>query len=61
MKRLAGLVLFSVPSVVFAETIALTGGTIHPVSGPDIGKGTVVITDGKIAAVGANVTAPAGA
>ncbi|HMA16956.1 MAG TPA: amidohydrolase family protein [Thermoanaerobaculia bacterium] len=61
MKRLSGAVLFAVASVVSAETIALTGGTIHPVSGPDIGKGTVVITDGKIAAVGANVTAPAGA
>lgn len=61
MKRLAGAVLFAVASVVSPETIALTGGTIHPVSGPDVPKGTVVITDGKIAAVGANVTAPAGA
>ena len=60
MKRLAGAVLLTVASVVSAETIALTGGTIHPVSGPEIPKGTVVITDGKIAAVGASVTVPTG-
>jgi imidazolonepropionase-like amidohydrolase len=61
LKPLAGAVLLSVASALSAETIALTGGTIHPVSGPDVPKGTVVITDGKIAAVGANVTIPAGA
>jgi imidazolonepropionase-like amidohydrolase len=44
-----------------AETIALVGGTVHPVSGPDVIKGTVVISDGKIAAVGANVVVPEGA
>src|SRR5262249_57503772 len=44
-----------------AETIVLTGATIHPVSGPDIPNGTVVIRDGKIAAVGAAVEVPAGA
>src|SRR5262249_54344607 len=44
-----------------AETIAITGATIHPVSGPDIPNGTVVVRDGKIAAVGAAVEIPAGA
>ena len=44
-----------------AETIAITGATIHPVSGPDIPNGTVVIRDGKIGAVGAAVEIPAGA
>src|SRR4030081_1728493 len=44
-----------------AQTIAITGGKVYPVSGPPIENGTVVITNGKIAAVGANVPIPAGA
>ena len=44
-----------------AQTVAITGATIHPVSGPRIENGTIVITNGKIAAVGANVAVPAGA
>jgi imidazolonepropionase-like amidohydrolase len=41
--------------------IAIVGGTVHTASGPDIPGGTVVIQGGKIAAVGAGVTAPADA
>ena len=44
-----------------AQTIAITGGTVYPVSGPKIEHGTVVVRDGKIVAVGANVSVPAGA
>src|SRR3954464_4275207 len=44
-----------------AQTIAITGGKVYPVSGPPIENGTVVITNGKIVAVGANVAIPAGA
>src|SRR5579862_3866513 len=44
-----------------AQTIAITGGTVYPVSGPKIEHGTVIIRDGKITAVGANVSVPAGA
>src|SRR5947207_2189703 len=44
-----------------AQTIAITGGKVYPVSGPVIENGTVVITNGKIAAVGANVPIPPGA
>ena len=44
-----------------AQTVAITGGTVYPVSGPAIKNGTVVITNGKITAVGANVAVPAGA
>src|SRR5262249_43878698 len=51
--------LFAASSA-FAETIVLTGATIHPVSGPDIPNGTVVIRDGKIAAIGATAEVPAG-
>jgi imidazolonepropionase-like amidohydrolase len=44
-----------------AQTIAITGGKVYPVSGPPIENGTVIITNGKIAAVGASVAIPAGA
>jgi imidazolonepropionase-like amidohydrolase len=44
-----------------AQTIAITGGTVYPVSGPKIERGTVVIVNGKITAVGANVSVPSGA
>jgi imidazolonepropionase-like amidohydrolase len=44
-----------------AQTIAITGGKVYPVSGPPIENGTVIITNGKIAAVGANVPIPVGA
>jgi imidazolonepropionase-like amidohydrolase len=44
-----------------AQTIAITGGTVYPVSGPKIENATVLVRDGKITAVGANVAVPAGA
>ena len=44
-----------------AQVIAITGGTVYPVSGPRIENATVLIRDGKIAAVGATVDIPAGA
>ncbi len=44
-----------------AQTIAITGGKVYPVSGPPIENGTVIIINGKISAVGANVPIPAGA
>ncbi|HVF58425.1 MAG TPA: amidohydrolase family protein [Thermoanaerobaculia bacterium] len=45
-----------------AETLAIVGGTVHTV-GPQgtIEGGTVVVRDGKIAAVGRDVAVPAGA
>src|SRR5256885_7584617 len=44
-----------------AQTIAIAGGTVYPVSGPKIEHATVLIRDGRIAAVGTNVAVPAGA
>jgi imidazolonepropionase-like amidohydrolase len=44
-----------------AQTIAITGGKVYPVSGPPIEGGIVIISNGKITAVGANVAIPAGA
>jgi imidazolonepropionase-like amidohydrolase len=61
VKRLLAAIALSGAGIVSAETIALVGGTVHPVSGPDIPRGTVVIDGGRITAVGANVTPPAGA
>lgn len=40
--------------------IALVGGTIHPVSGPEIRNGTILFDKGKIVAIGANPDLPAG-
>jgi imidazolonepropionase-like amidohydrolase len=42
-------------------TFAIRNARIVTVSGPDIENGTIVIRDGKIEAVGANVTVPTGA
>ncbi len=44
-----------------AQTIAITGGTVYPVSGPKIEHGTVLMRDGKIVGVGAGLAIPAGA
>ncbi len=44
-----------------AQTIAITGGKVFPVSGPPIENGTVIIRDGKIVAVGSALAIPAGA
>lgn len=43
------------------DTYAITNARIITISGPVIDRGTVVIRDGLIAAVGANVSAPADA
>ena len=48
-------------AVLLAQTIAITGGTVYPVSGPRIENGTVLIRDGRIVAVGADVSVPADA
>jgi imidazolonepropionase-like amidohydrolase len=44
-----------------AQTIAITGGKVFPVSGPPIENGTVVISNGRIVSVGAGVAIPADA
>jgi imidazolonepropionase-like amidohydrolase len=41
--------------------LAITNARIHPVSQPAIERGTVLVRDGLIVAVGASVTPPAGA
>jgi imidazolonepropionase-like amidohydrolase len=54
--------LGSLPSATaLAQPIAIVGGKVHPVSGPVIDGGTVIITGGRITAVGANLPLPVGA
>jgi imidazolonepropionase-like amidohydrolase len=53
-----GLAVAAVPAT--AQTLAVEGGTVHPVSGPSF-EGTVVVREGLIEAVGPDVAAPAGA
>jgi len=57
----AALLVFAVALPAQERAIAIRGGTVLPVSGPAIPNGTVVLRAGKIVAVGANVTVPAGA
>jgi imidazolonepropionase-like amidohydrolase len=56
----AATLLAAVPAA-GAQTIAITGGKVYPVSGPVIENGTVLMRDGSIVAVGANVAVPANA
>jgi imidazolonepropionase-like amidohydrolase len=50
-----------IASAARAQTIAITGGRVFPVSGPPIDNATVLVRDGKIVQVGANVAIPTGA
>src|SRR3954471_15423263 len=54
------LLLFSAATA-FADApgvYAITGGTVHPVSGPEIANGVVIFRDGLIESVGANTAIP---
>lgn len=60
-RRLVAVLLFLVASTAGADApgvYAITGGTLHPVSGPAISNGTLVIRQGLVEAVGANVSVP---
>ncbi len=55
----AGALALPIPPA--ARLVAITNATIMTAAAGTIEKGTILIRDGKIAAVGANVTVPAGA
>lgn len=48
-------------TTVQGQTVAITGATVYPVSGPKISNATIVIQNGRISAIGASVVVPAGA
>ncbi len=43
------------------ETVALVGGTVHPVTAPEIAGATLLLQDGRIVALGKDVAIPANA
>lgn len=57
----ACLVLLLASTTGEAQTLAITGGRVHPVSGPVLEGATVLVRDGVIAAVGRDVPIPADA
>ncbi|MGE0443443.1 MAG: amidohydrolase family protein [Gemmatimonadales bacterium] len=59
---LAGL-MARVPAVAAQDggVIVVRGATIHTAAGAPIVRGTIVVRDGRIAAIGTNVAVPAGA
>jgi imidazolonepropionase-like amidohydrolase len=59
LVTLGALLLFAATAQ--AQTIAIVGGRVLPVSGAPIENGTVIIRDGRIAAVGRGVPVPEGA
>ncbi len=62
MKRLPLLLAAMLATSANAATIAITGGTVQTAVGEtSIANGTVIIRDGRIAAVGAGLAVPAGA
>src|SRR4051812_43829170 len=50
-----------VPGQMPAGPVALVGGVIHPVSGPEIPDGVLIFDQGKIVALGKGVAIPANA
>lgn len=62
IAALAALVLLAqAAALTQTDTVAITGAKIHPVSGPPLATGTIVITGGTITAVGSDVAVPPGA
>ena len=65
-RRAFGIGIIALALVTFAprataQTVAISGGKVFPMSDPQIEHGTVLMRDGKIIAVGANVQVPADA
>ena len=59
--KTAALLLSLFAQAAAAQTIAITGGKVYTMTGAPIENGTVVIANGKIVSVGANVPIPSGA
>src|SRR5687768_7439889 len=64
LGRIVVPLLFLAATVARADApgvYAISNGTIHPVSGPEIRNGVVIVRNGLIEAVGANLSIPADA
>ncbi len=61
VAAVAALLLAPAGPTAAQETVAVTNATVHTVSGPVLEGATVLIRDGVIAAVGADVEVPGGA
>ena len=63
MRRLFLTTVFiaAAAACALAQTIAITGGTVYPVSAAPISNATVIVRNGVIVAVGAGIPIPAGA
>src|SRR2546423_11306312 len=60
-RFLAGVALLALAAPLLADApgvYAIVGGTVHPVSGPELANGAVIIRDGLIEAVGSAVVIP---
>ena len=60
MSRLAVVALAAVTAF-GADTVVITNARVFPISSAPVDKATIVITDGKITAVGTKVAIPSGA
>ena len=63
MKRVGVVIALLSGLLVQAQdrAVVIRNVTIHPVSGPEITNGTIVIQDGRIVDVGTRVSTPKGA
>ena len=60
MIQRAAIAAMLVAQIAGAQTVAITGGKVYTMTGAPIENGTVIIQNGKIQAIGANVPVPAG-
>lgn len=61
IARLSAALVIVLGGALQAQTIAITGGRVHTVSGAPMDNATVLIRDGRIVQVGVNVPVPEGA
>lgn len=61
LRAIALATAFVAATTAHAQTIAIVGGRVYTVSGAPIDNGTVLVRDGRIVAVGSNITVPADA
>ena len=55
------IAIFTAPTARAQDVLAVRGATVHTAAGPPIANATIVVRGGKVVAVGASVSVPAGA